>query len=40
MQLTTPYPLLKLKDRWGACADLWMDYGQGHLISFHDASQS
>ena len=26
-------PFLILKDRWGACADLWMDYGQGHLIA-------
>lgn len=37
LQPATPYPLLKLKDRWGACADLWMDYGQGHLIACHDA---
>ncbi len=36
MQQAQPYPLLKLKDRWGACADLWMDYGQGHLIAFQD----
>lgn len=32
----TPYPLLLLKDRWGACADLWMDYGNGHLVAFHE----
>lgn len=36
MQTTAPHPILKLKDRWGACADLWMDYGQGHLVAFHD----
>lgn len=32
----TPYPILKLKDRWGACADLWMDYGSGQLVPIHD----
>ena len=31
-----PYPFLMLKDRWGTCADLWMDYGQGLTISYHD----
>lgn len=36
MQSAAPYPLLQLKDRWGACADLWMDYGQGHRVPFHD----
>ncbi len=36
LQVPTPFPILKLKDRWGACADLWMDYGQGHQIAFHD----
>lgn len=36
LQPTTPYPILLLKDRWGACADLWMDYGQGHLVAIHD----
>jgi len=35
-QHVLPYPLLLLQDRWGACADLWMDYGQGNLIAFHD----
>ena len=35
MQQAIPYPLLCLKDRWGACADLWMDYGQGHRVAFH-----
>jgi|GEM_PF-495537 len=33
---TIPYPLLRLRDRWGVCADLWMDYGNGHLINLHD----
>ena len=33
---TSPFPILKLTDRWGACADLWMDYGQGGLIASHD----
>lgn len=36
-QSSSPFPLLLLKDRWGACADLWMDYGQGHLVAFHDS---
>ncbi len=36
LQSVTPYPILQLKDRWGACADLWMDYGQGHLVAIHD----
>lgn len=36
MQSAAPYPLLQLRDRWGACADLWMDYGQGHRVAFHD----
>jgi SNF2 family DNA or RNA helicase len=36
LQSTIPYPILQLKDRWGACADLWMDYGQGHLVAIHD----
>lgn len=35
-QQAQPYPLLRLKDRWGACADLWMDYGHGHIVAFHD----
>ena len=37
-QTATPYPILKLRDKWGTCADLWMDYGQSHLISLHDSS--
>lgn len=36
IQPSSPFPLLVLKDRWGACADLWMDYGQGSLVPFHD----
>ena len=32
----TPYPFLKLMDLRGACADLWMNYGGGKEISFHD----
>lgn len=35
-QAAIPYPVLKLKDRWGTCADLWMDYGEGHLIPLQD----
>jgi len=31
-QSTPPLPLLILKDRFGAFADLWMDYGQGLKI--------
>ncbi len=38
LQTASPYPVLQLKDRWGACADLWMNYGQGHLIAFHEPS--
>ena len=30
------WPLLRLKDRSGAFADLWMDYGSDVLISFND----
>ncbi len=32
--LPAPYPLLRLHDRWGACANLWMDYGAGYTICF------
>ena len=35
-QEASPCPLLILKDRWGACADLWMDYGHGQHIAIHD----
>lgn len=38
IQSTTPYPILILKDRWGAFADLWMDYGHGIKIAFHDTN--
>ncbi len=29
-------PFLQLKDRTGAFADLWMDYGNGKKVAFHD----
>lgn len=35
-QTQQPFPLLILKDRSGAFADLWMDYGQGKKFAFHD----
>lgn len=35
-----PYPLLILKDRSGAFADLWMDYGNGHKILLDDFRQT
>lgn len=38
-QQSEPLPLLILKDRTGAFADLWMDYGDGRKISFHDPLQ-
>jgi SNF2 family DNA or RNA helicase len=31
-------PYLELKDRTGAFGDLWMDYGEGRRIAFHDES--
>lgn len=34
-RLPDPLPSLVLKDRSGAFADLWMDYGNGNRISFH-----
>ncbi len=39
-QALSPLPLLKLHDRSGAFADLWMDYKQGSesLVPLHDAS--
>lgn len=37
MQGATPHPILVLKDRWGACADLWMDYGGGQKVAIHDS---
>lgn len=39
-QHTAPMPLLVLTDRWGACADLWMDYGAGQRIAVHDPRSS
>ncbi len=35
-QSAIPFPILLLNDRWGAFADLWMDYGHGQRIAFHD----
>ena len=35
-QEASPFPILRLMDRWGACADLWMDYGHGHRLGMHD----
>lgn len=36
-----PLPVLMLKDRFGAFADLWMDYGHGSpLVSLHQNSNS
>ncbi len=35
-QQTAPLPLLILKDRLGAFADLWMEYGQGLRVALHD----
>jgi SNF2 family DNA or RNA helicase len=34
-----PLPLLILKDRSGAFANLWMDYGDGHRIPYEDTRQ-
>lgn len=31
----SPLPILMLKDRTGAFADLWMDYGNGQRVAFH-----
>ena len=31
-----PFPLLILKDRSGAFADLWMDYGNNKIYPFHE----
>jgi len=35
-QQPDPLPLLLLKDRLGAFADLWMDYGNNHRVEFHN----
>ena len=31
-----PLPTLMLKDRSGAFADLWLDYGEEHRVAYHD----
>lgn len=38
--VSSPFPLLKLKDRTGAFADLWMDYGHGQQVAYHDQTKS
>lgn len=35
-QTQKPVPFLILKDKTGAFADLWMDYGSEKIIAFHD----
>lgn len=35
-----PTPILMLKDRTGAFADLWMDYGQGRLVDTKEQSSN
>lgn len=35
-QQTSPLPLLILKDRLGAFADLWMEYGEDLRVALHD----
>lgn len=37
-QAASPFPVLKLKDRHGGFADLWMDYGENRLVHFHDST--
>lgn len=39
-QNALPYPLLILKDRSGAFADLWMHYGEGINVLFDDPRQT
>lgn len=34
--VSEPMPVLRLKDRTGAFADLWIDYGNGKCIARHD----
>ncbi|MDP1881196.1 MAG: hypothetical protein Q8K60_09690, partial [Parachlamydiaceae bacterium] len=36
----SPFPLLKLTDKWGAFANLWMDYGEGHYVPYDDPRPS
>ena len=35
-QSLSPNPFLKLKDKYGAFADLWMEYGPDRSVSFHE----
>lgn len=37
-QTADPLPYLVLKDKTGAFADLWMDFGNGKKYSFHDVT--
>lgn len=39
-RIPEPMPLLKLKDRTGAFADLWMDYGHHNSFAFHDTMKT
>lgn len=39
-QHTQSWPVLKLRDRFGAFADLWLDYGPHGQVSFHDSGLS
>lgn len=39
-QQSDPHPVLKLKDRLGAFAELWMDYGHGNLVKFDDPKET
>ncbi|MBS3905358.1 MAG: DEAD/DEAH box helicase [Simkania sp.] len=39
-QTKEAWPILKLKDRFGAFADLWMDYGARGERGFHDRGES
>lgn len=36
----SPFPILKLKDRTGAFADLWMDYRNGQIIPYYNQEKS
>lgn len=36
IQQPAPYPVLKLKDRSGGFADLWMDYGSDRLVPYNE----
>lgn len=35
-----PFPVLILKDRTGAFANLWIDYGHGKMFAYHDFKPS